>query len=106
MYKRATGNITMRTGPGSSYPNAQINGVSQYVLNGDILEVSEVIGGWANIQKLYRNNVLTPIPPAPVWCGTAYLVDTTYTPPVPATEIHFNGVFHANGTITGTWTES
>ena len=81
MYKKATGNITIRTGPATSYPNATINGVGQYVLNGDILEVSEIQNGFAHIVKIYRNDVSVEIP-AVSWCGTAYLQDTTYTPPV------------------------
>jgi GH25 family lysozyme M1 (1,4-beta-N-acetylmuramidase) len=85
MYKKATGNITMRVGPGTGYAPATIGGVTQYVLTNDIIEAGAIQNGFAEIKKLYRADVLTEIPPV-AWCGTAYLVDTTYTPPDPQPE--------------------
>ncbi len=83
-FYRATGNISMRTGPGTSYPIAQLNGVNQYVNNGDIVEVDRGESGMAHIVKIYRNNVSIEIPPV-AWAGTLYLQLTTYIPPtVPA----------------------
>lgn len=84
MYKKAMGNISMRTGPGVGFPKAQINGVDQYVLTGDIIEVNQIQNGFAEIKILYRNDVIIATPPV-AWSGMAYLVDTTYTPPqIPA----------------------
>jgi GH25 family lysozyme M1 (1,4-beta-N-acetylmuramidase) len=83
VWKKATGNITMRTGPGTTYPNAQLNGVNDYVLNGDVVEVSEIVNGFAHISRLFRNNVQEQIP-AVAWAGTAYLVDTP-APTLPPT---------------------
>lgn len=106
MYKKATGNITMRTGPGTSYPNATIDGVSQYVLTNDILEVSEIQNGFAHIVHLWRADVLTEIPPDPVWCGTAYLQDTTYTPPESPATGSFEAVLtekDASGNVTAVY---
>ncbi len=79
-FYKATGNITIRTGPALSYPI--VSGPNQYVLTNDILEASEVVSGFAHIVKLYRND--TPVElPADAYCGTAYLTQTTYTPPAP-----------------------
>jgi GH25 family lysozyme M1 (1,4-beta-N-acetylmuramidase) len=81
MYKKATGNISIRTGPSTSYPNAKLNDVPQYVLVGDVLEIGQVQNGFVEILKMYRNDVLIQIPPVS-WCGNAYLQDTAYIPPV------------------------
>lgn len=89
VWKEATGNITIRIGPGSTYAKAKIDGVEQYVLTGDKVELLEESNGWGHISRIYRNDV--PVDVAPIsWCGTAYLKDTVYTPPVdpnPSTEL-------------------
>jgi GH25 family lysozyme M1 (1,4-beta-N-acetylmuramidase) len=83
-WKEATGNITIRVGPGSTYAKATIGGVLQYVLDGDMVEVTEEQSGWGHISRIYRNNVKVALAPVS-WCGTAYLVNTVYTPPSPVT---------------------
>lgn len=100
MWKEAVGNITIRTGPGATYSNATLNGVAQYVLNGDILEVSEIQSGFAHILRILRKGVPVEIP-AVSWCGTAYLVDTSA--PAPDTSpANFNAVLAPGSTITVT----
>lgn len=95
MWKKATGNITMRTAPNAGASNATINGANQYVLTGDVLDVDTLQNGFAHIVRLYRNDLLIELPPV-AWAGTQYMQDTTYTPPaIPSTddtvEIFING---------------
>ena len=99
MWKKAIGNITIRTGPGTTYPNATLDGVSQYVKNGDILEVSETQNGFAHIVQIVRAGVVVDIPDVS-WCGTAYLVDTTAPPPPPPP------VNIVTSNVSVTWTEN
>jgi GH25 family lysozyme M1 (1,4-beta-N-acetylmuramidase) len=110
MYLEATGNITMRTGAASSYPNATLNGVAQYVLKGDIAEVSETQNGFAHLVKLWRNNVLVEVPPDPVWFGTYWTKVVTFNPPdnpppTPIGDIHAELDFKDDGTVAGTWSK-
>ncbi len=82
-FYRATGNITVRTGPATSFP--QVSTGEQYVLTGDIVE-SDILpqSGFVKIINLYRNDV-AEVMADPAWAGAAYLQPTTYTPPVPPT---------------------
>lgn len=119
MYYKATGNINIRQGPGTSYPI--VTSGETYVHTGDIIETEAPSGGFVRILKLYRNNVAMPIASA-AYCGTAYLTLTTYTPlPAssasssvsasmspsispspsvsPANEIDFIVVYFSNGSI-------
>ena len=119
MYYKATGNINIRQGPGTSYPI--VTSGETYVHTGDIIETEAPIGGFVRILKLYRNNVAMQVAPS-AYCGTAYLTSTTYTPPPvssasssvsasasmsispspspsPASDIEFIVVYFNNGSI-------
>lgn len=80
-YYKATGNITIRQGPATSYP--PVTSGELYVLVGDIVETTQPMqNGFVKISNLYRNNISLPIVPE-AWCGSAYLQLTSYTPPAP-----------------------
>lgn len=99
MNYQAIGNITIRTGPGVSYTNATVGGVSQYVLPGDILETDLPIGGWAHIRKITRAGADVPLAPVS-WCGTAYLKEIVDTPTVTlkhTVEVYSDGSLKIDG---------
>jgi lysozyme len=80
-YYKAIGNITIRTGSGTTYPPVSTG--EKYVLTGDIVETNVAPqNGFVNISNIYRNDV-PMIVADPAWCGSAYLQVTTYTPPAP-----------------------
>lgn len=79
-FYRATGNITIRTGPGTTYP--QVSEGERYVLTNDIVEISQLQNGFGKIENIYRGDVLQNVADL-AWCGTAYLEPTSYTPPTP-----------------------
>lgn len=74
----------MRTGPSTTASQAVLNGVGQYVLTGDVLEVASIQSGMANVTRVFRGGAFIEIPPV-VWAGTAYMVDTV-APEIPPTE--------------------
>lgn len=78
-FYKAVGNITIRTGPATSYP--QVISGEKYVLYGDIVEtVIPLQNGFVSIANIYRNDVKMAVA-SPAWCGSAYLQVTNYTPP-------------------------
>lgn len=79
----ATGNITIRTGPGIGFPQYTQNGVAMYVLNGDRLESPTQENGFWKLTKLIRLNgtVVTFPADVSVWCGAAFITETP--PPDP-----------------------
>lgn len=84
-FYKATGNITIRTGPSTSYP--QVATGEKYVLTNDIVETTVAPkNGFVNIANIYRGDVKMAVA-IPAWCGSAYLQVTNYTPPTPPTEI-------------------
>ena len=79
----ATGNITIRTGPGIGFPQYTQNGVAMYVLNGDRLESPTQENGFWRLTKITRLNgtVVTFPSDIDVWCGAAFITETP--PPGP-----------------------
>ena len=84
-FYKAVGNITIRTGPGTNYP--QVSTGERYVLTNDIVETTlPPQNGFVNIANIYRNDVKMTVA-NPAWCGSAYLQVTNYTPPSPPSDI-------------------
>ena len=86
-YLEATGNAYMKTGDAKSYPNAQINGVNQFVITGDIIETSErsVANGYSKISRIWRGGqqAVNEIELPPVaWFYDFYTKPSDFTPPV------------------------
>lgn len=82
LYGTATGNITIRTGPGTGYPLATINGQAQYVLTGDKVWADNEQSGFWHITRIQRAGVDVPLAPVS-WCGTLYIHPETPPPPDP-----------------------
>lgn len=88
MYGIATGNITVRVGPGVSFAQYKHNGVGLYVVTGNKLESPDQQNGFWKLSKLTQvdGTVLTfptdPAGGAGAWCGAAYIQETD--PPGPS----------------------
>jgi len=86
-YLEAVGNAYMKTGDAKSYPNAQINGVNQFVITGDIIETSErsAANGYSKISRIWRGGqqAVNEIELPPVaWFYDFYTKPSDFTPPV------------------------
>ena len=86
-YLEAVGNAYMKTGDAKSYPNAQINGVNQFVITGDIIETSErsAANGYSKISRIWRGGQQAAneieLPPV-AWFYDFYTKPSDFTPPV------------------------
>jgi GH25 family lysozyme M1 (1,4-beta-N-acetylmuramidase) len=88
--------LNIRNGPGASYTD---NGD---LLNGDVIEVSETLGGWHHFARGYRGTTpLILLDPAKSWCSSAYTAVTTapvVEPPAEITLTHTIDVY-SDGSI-------
>lgn len=106
MYGRATGNITIRTGPAVSFPQYRVNGVGLYVMTGDIVESPEQSSGFWKLSKLTRATPADPPVvtfPTDAWCGAAFLTEIppppTGLPDIPITFVAGDDVLYEKQTI-------
>jgi GH25 family lysozyme M1 (1,4-beta-N-acetylmuramidase) len=69
-HRVTAGVLNVRNGPGVSYTDVGD------LVNGDVIEVIETIGGWHHIDNIWRGGEFIDCP-AVAWCSGAYVVPTT-----------------------------
>jgi len=77
MYGTATGSITIRTGPGTTYPIVTTG--TNYVLSGDKVWADTEQNGFWKLTRIQRAGVDVPLAPV-AWCGTLYIHQETPPP--------------------------